>query len=307
MLRRSLFAYLCLAILGCYGAKATPPPSHTMAMAETIDTAAVEQAIGIKGAMTDGVFRVNWPRKDIRVAMDGFPITPRMGVTAWMAFRPTGHGAMLMGDMPLLQDELQPVLSALMTNGVEVSGLHNHFSGEAPHVMFLHVGGMSDPVALARGLRAALDAIQAVRSAAATPPPLPTLTSNLDAARLNGIIGAKGDYQDGVYKAVVPRPELDLREMGVAVNSTMGANAWTAIEGTADRAGASGELMMRADEVNPVVRALRQAGLNVVAIHNHMLREEPRLFFLHYWGVGRADDLARGFRSALDQLKPHAL
>jgi hypothetical protein len=302
MSKRALLAYLYLLLFGCYGANATPPPMHTVAMAPSMDTAGVEKALGLKGTTTDGVFRVNWPRQDLHVTMDGFPITPRMGLTAWFALRPSGHGAMLMGDIPLVQDELQPVLTALMANGLEVSGLHNHFMGEDARVMFLHVGGMGDPVALARGLRTAIDAIHTVRTATPVLTAPPALHSDLDAAPLNAIIGAKGDSQNGIYKVIVPRHDIQLHEMGTPVNSTMGFNSWTAIEGTAERAGASGELAMLADEVNPVVRSLRRSGIAVVAIHNHMLKEQPRLFFLHFWGVGRAQDLAKGFRAALERL-----
>lgn len=301
MTKRSLVVYLAMAILGCHTADAGSP-MHFQAASMTMDTSAIERELGFKGSVSEGAFKATLPRQDLRVAVDGFPITPRMGLTAWVAFQPHGPKAMLMGDLPVAQDELQPVLTALMNNGVDISGLHNHFLGEDTRIMFLHVGGMGDPVALARGVRAAFDAIRKVRAAGSPTVASPAPVSDLDIERLNAIIGATGDYQDGVYKVTVPRPKVPLTEMGVPVTSTMGFNSWAAIAGTKERAGVSGDLAMLADEVNPVVHAFRRAGINVVAIHNHMLREEPRIFFLHYWGVGQAEDLARGVRAALDQL-----
>jgi hypothetical protein len=268
-----------------------------------LDTQAIEQALGLKGQTKDGVFKLTRPRDELRVELDGFTITPPMGLTAWVAFRPHGGQAMIMGDLPVLEDELQPVLSALIEAGVEVSALHNHFFGERPHVMFLHVGGMGDPAKLAGGLRSALDVLGKQPSPASEPAGSLDVASQLDVAKLASILGHEGRLSKGIYKVTVGRPQVRLTEMGVPVDSEMGFNSWAAFQGTMDKAAVAGDFAMLAEEVNPIVRELRRSGIEVVALHNHMLREEPRIFFLHFWGLGPAEDLARGVRAALDQMR----
>ncbi|HET6201544.1 MAG TPA: DUF1259 domain-containing protein [Planctomycetota bacterium] len=297
--RWPLFTVLSAVLLSAFLARARQEPTSSPG---PLDARAIEQILGLSGSTVDGVFKVTKPRSDLRVTMDGFPIPPRMGLTGWLAFRPHAGGAMVMGDLPLLESELQPVLTALVEGGVEVSALHNHFVGEQPRVMFLHVGGMGDPLPLARGLRAALDAIDGLRASRGVPAPEPEVRSELDPEKLNAILGGTGDYKEGVYKVTLGRPGVRVAEMGVEVNAAMGFNSWAGLEGTREKAAIAGDLAMLAEEVNPVVRELRRAGIAVVAIHNHMIREEPRTFYLHYWGVGRAEDLARGLRAGLDRL-----
>jgi hypothetical protein len=195
------------------------------------------------------------------------------------------------------------VLTALSEGGVEVTALHNHFTGETPRVMFLHVGGMGDPVRLAGGLRRALDAIDRVRAAGGAPPHPAQVLSTFEPARLDGLLGVTGEMKEGVYRIAVARPGVRLVEHGVEVGPALGFSSWAAFQGTPERSAVSGDVALLPDEVNPVVRALRHAGIGVVAIHNHMLHEEPRVLFLHFWGVGPVDELARGIRAALDASK----
>ncbi len=295
---------LISCVLIASGCASTQPRSRQpqTTFQSPLDSQAIARILQLSGNTTDGVFKVTKPRTDITVVMDGFPITPRMGLTAWLAFQPHGNRVMVMGDLPLLEDELQPVLSALMEHGIEVSALHNHFIGEDARVMFLHVGGTGDPVMLATGLRAALDAIEQVRQTHPLAPSSTTVSSDLDPKRLGSILGVDGELKDGVFKVTISRPTVRLTEMGIPVNSVMGFNSWAAFQGTNERAAVSGDFAMLVDEVSPIVQELRRAGIKVVAIHNHMLRETPRIFFLHFWGVGRAEDLTRGVRAALDQM-----
>jgi hypothetical protein len=297
------FSNTLAAIAIIFALHTSNPGGAWAARPAPLDTRAIERVLGMHGTTADGAFRVTQPREELRVTLDGFSITPRMGLTAWMAFCPHGDGAMLMGDIPLLEEEIQPVLSALAGSGVEVTALHNHFVRESPRVMFLHVGGMGDPLALARGLRAAFDAIARAHPGA-TPRKMTAPAATLDPSRLQALLRAKGEMKDGVFKATFARPSPSVTEANIPVTAALGLNSWAAFEGAPDRAAVAGDLALTAAEVNTVVRVLRHANIDVVAIHNHMLDEEPRIFFLHFWGVGRAEDLAKALRAALDRTGP---
>jgi hypothetical protein len=212
-----------------------------------------------------------------------------------------GNEAMVMGDLVLLEKEINPVVSALAEADIQVSALHNHFVGEKPRIMFLHIYGMGEAAAMARGLRSALD--QAATPKPQVPPPssAPQPKLNLDTKRIEQIIGRSGAAGGGVFKITLGRPGVTMD--GVKLTASMGLNSWVAFVGTDERAHVAGDIAMTGPEVNRVIRALRSGSIDVVAVHNHMLNEEPRIFFLHYWGTGKAEELARTVHQAFDEVK----
>ncbi len=264
------------------------------------DFSAVESALGMKGQVQEGATIFRFPRSDIKVTIDNEPVPTALGFGAWTAWVPMGDGAMVMGDLVLLQEEVNPVISALAEANINISAIHNHFLGENPRIMFMHIDGMGNPEVMGRGLARAL-------SNTATPKPqaqkqgAPEAPLPLDTTRLEGIIGAKGQAGGGVFKITIGRPGVTMR--GIPVTSSMGLNTWAAFMGTNERAHVAGDVAMTTKEVNPVIRALRKGGINVLAVHNHMLDEQPRIFFLHYWGTGPAEQLARVLKEAFDQAK----
>ena len=204
---------------------------------------------------------------------------------------------MVMGDLVLLEKEINLVISGLAEADIKVTALHNHFLGEKARIMYMHIHGVGQAEVLARGIRKALDKT-------ATPRSIPVSTSDapaIDTKRIEEIIGHAGKAGGGIFKITVGRPGVKIH--GVELTSSMGLNSWVALIGTNERAHVAGDIAMLANEVNPVIRALRHGGINIVAVHNHMLDEEPRIFFLHYWGTGKAKNLARAFHDALTQLK----
>jgi hypothetical protein len=262
------------------------------------DFANVETILGVKGQMQEGVMVFRFPRSDVQVQIDGEPVPTALGFAGWTAWKATGNEAMVMGDLVLLEKEVNRVISALEDANINISALHNHFLNENPRVMFMHVDGMGDPEKLARGLKNALSQTGIpLLSLTVTQPPPPAI----DMARIEQIIGEKGQAGGGVFKIILGRTGVTMR--GTEVTSTMGLNTWAAFIGTSTRAHVAGDVAMTAQEVNPVIRELRRGGINVVAVHNHMLDEEPRIFFLHYWGTGPAEELARTLRAAFDQAK----
>ena len=291
------------------GALATKAESVPAAVATTtaastpLDTHAIEEAIGLTGAtMADGVFRITKPRGDLKVSLDGFPITPRMGLAGWVAFRAHASGALLLGVMPVTTDELQAVVSALVNAGLEPSALHPHYVGEEPRISFVHFGGLGNPVALARGVRDVLDAIVRVRTARPVTPRAAGTESGLDVARLDALLKLHGEHDGQVYRVTAPRTDLRLRAMDVDLGATMSPTSWAAFQGTAERTAVAGELMLLPSEVQPVIHALREARIGVVGIHDDSTREEPRVVFVSFWGTGRPEALATAIRKALDRL-----
>ena len=267
--------------------------------AAPLDTARIEQLTGARGKLdrAAGVFKVAMPRTDLALTVGGVKLTPPSGLTSWAAFEPAGSEVMVMGDMVLTEDQVNPVMSTALDNGLEVTALHNHFLGESPRVMFMHIGGHGSQESLAAAVGKVFARIKEPGVA------LPTATidpanTQLDGGRLATIIGHRGDLAGGVYKVTVGRTA---RMHGHEIGSTMGVNTWAAFSGTNDQAVVDGDFAMTETELQPVLKALRHADILIVAIHQHMTGEEPRIMFLHYWGVGRAEDLARGLRSALDQ------
>jgi hypothetical protein len=262
----------------------------------------VGQAIGVKAMMTpDGVVRVGWPRKDVAIAVDGVALRPFAGLGSWAAFQKTEHGAMLMGDTVVFQDEVNPAVDAALANGIEITGLHNHFFFDEPKVFFMHIGGEGCPDKLAQGVRAVWDAIKKVRSVNALPArqfdeQVPQ-TGSLDAESLASVIGSKAATEDGVVKITIGRDSV---MHGDKFGGSMGLTTWAAFSGSDTLAAIDGDFAMTAAEVQPVLNALRHGGINIVALHNHMVGEQPAYFFVHFWGKGKAAELATTFKQALD-------
>ena len=271
------------------------------AAAAALDTARIEALTGLKGKLDakDGVFKVSFPRDDIKAVVGGVKMTPPMGLTAWAAFTGAGEHAMVMGDIVMVEDQVNAVMSAALDNGLEVTALHNHFLWDNPRVMFMHVGGMGDEAALARGVGAVFAKLKETAGAKGLAPQAdidPAKTS-LDPAKIEAILGVAGELAKGVYKATIGlKTKMGEHEVG----SAMGVNTWAAFAGSDELAVVDGDFAMYESQMQGVLKALRRAGINVVAIHSHMSMESPRVMFLHYWGVGKTTTLAAGLRSALD-------
>jgi hypothetical protein len=252
--------------------------------------------------MADGAYRITKPRGDLKVSLDGFTITPRMGLAGWVAFRAHPSGAMLRGVMPVAADELQPVVSALANAGLEPTALHPHFVGEEPRITFVHFSGIGNAVALARGVRDVTDAIARSRAARPLKTAPSEVHSALDVARLDATLGARGEHDGQVYRVAIPRADVRMTELDVDLGATMSPTSWATFQGSAERAAVAGEIMLLPTEVQPVIHALRESRIGVGGIHDESTREEPRVVFVSFWGVGRVDALAAGVRKALDQL-----
>jgi hypothetical protein len=270
----------------------------------TLDTAKIEELTGAKGALDakEGVFKVSLPRKDITVTTGGVHMTPPLGLTAWAAFTRAGGHVMVMGDMVMLEDQVNPVMSAALDGGLEVTALHNHFFWDAPKVMFMHIGGMGDEQALATAVGKVFGKIKDTAGGKGEIPrtDIDPAKTSLDPAKIEAALGYKGELASGVYKVTIGRTT---KMSGHSVGKAMGVNTWAAFAGSDDQAVVDGDFSMLESEVQPVLKALRAGNIYVVAIHNHMTGETPRIMFLHYWGVGRTEDLARTLKSALVKTK----
>lgn len=267
--------------------------------------AVIDRETGVKGVYTEAedTHKVTFPRTDIKVTVEGRPMAPFLGFSSWAAFTPGSHGGlMVMGDVVLLEDEVNPAMSAALDAGLEVTALHNHFFYESPRVMYMHIGGSGTAEQLAPAVKKVLDAVKSVRSAAPVPPnrfaggPVPE-ASAITASAIDAILGVKGEANNGMYKATIGRAAT---MHGAKVGKQMGVNTWAAFAGVDNNALVDGDFAMTAAELQPVLKALRKAGIHIVAIHNHMTHEDPQYVFLHYWGKGPAATLARGLKSALD-------
>jgi hypothetical protein len=276
------------------------------ASAVPLDFTRIEQITGIKGTAQDGEYKVSVPQDDLNVSVDGFRIIPPMGLTSWAAFAPASDGAMVMGDFVLLEDEVGPVQRTLIEGGLTVSGLHNHFVRDQPGVMFMHIYGMGPVETLANGVRATLDKVKELRAAKRLQRPPMSVNADFDPKTIDTILGHSGQMNAGVYKVTIGRPDITLMDHGVPVSTFMGFNTWMAFQGTEEKAAVAGDFAMLEDEVGPVIQSLVQHGIEVVAVHNHMVHETPRVFFLHFWGVGAVETLARGLKAGLEQTGPGA-
>src|ERR1043166_730196 len=271
------------------------------ASANALDTAKIEKLTGATGKLDakEGAFKVSVPRSDLSVTAAGVKLTPPMGLTSWAAFKKAGRHTVVMGDIVLLEDQVNPLMSVALDNGLEVTALHNHFFWESPKVMFMHIGGSGDEEKLAAAVGKVFAKIKDTSGGKGEVPKadIDPAKTTLDPRKIETVLGTKGDLKDGVYKIVIGRTA---HMHGVEIGNTMGVNTWAAFAGSADEAVVDGDFAMKESELQPVLKALRGARINVVAIHQHMTGEAPRIMFLHYWGVGVAEDLAKGLRSALD-------
>ena len=269
--------------------------------------------LGRKGDYKENVLKVGIPRSDLKVTVAGIETPTSFGFGGWCAMTKGEKGEnVMMGDLVLLQAEVNPVMSALLENGLEVTALHNHFFWEEPRLYYMHIHGHGKPAELAARIKPALDLIGHVDSSAAggarqagTPPVTSAVRAaegTLNAEKLDAIIGHKGDVNGPVYKVVIGRDDLHLKEMGAVINARMGLNTWVAFVGSDAHAAVAGDVAMLESELPSVLKALRKSGLEIVSIHHHMTGVRPMMIFLHYWGVGPAEKLAAGFRSAADLL-----
>lgn len=265
---------------------------------------AVLTSLGKTGDFKDGVLKVNIPRADLRVAIRRRPAPTPFGFGGWVAMTKGTDGTdVLMGDLVLTEDEVNPVMSAVLDNGLQVTALHNHFFWEQPRVFYMHIHGMGAAADLATRLA---PAVALIDRAAKRPGP-PSGAATRAAGGVNGsgvakIVGHEGEQNGPVFKITIGRPDIDLREHGARINARMGLNTWAAFAGTDADAMVAGDVAMLESELTPVLKALRSSGLDVVAIHHHMTDVKPVVIFLHYFGTGPAEKLARGVRAALDQL-----
>jgi Domain of Unknown Function (DUF1259) len=272
----------------------------------SLDTDKIDQVTGLKGKLNEkeGVYKVTFPRDDVKVVVGGWTMPPFMGLGTWAAFKETNAGAMVMGDTVLFEDEVNAVMSAALDNGLSVTALHNHFFFDDPKVYFMHIEGEGSVDKLAGAVKKMYDMIKAIRGLNAKPgrsfatvgqPPLPE-KSSITAGPLNEVFGAQGEVKDGMVKFTIGRPA---KMHGVTIEKDMGVNTWAAFAGTDDNAIVDGDFAVTEDELQPVLKELLEDKINIVAIHQHMTHEEPRIMFFHYWGRGAAKDLANAVKGGL--------
>jgi hypothetical protein len=278
-------------------------PSASAAQDIPAEYQQVLSMLGRQGDYKDNVLKVNIPRSDVKVTVAGVATPTPFGFGGWVAMtKGDGGHEVLMGDLVLVQDEVNKVMSALLDNGLDVTALHNHFFWDEPRMFYMHVHGHGTAADLATKLKPAIDLIGKPATTAAAPA---AAQNALNGAALAQIVGAQGEQTGAVYKITLPRNDLKVIEMGAPINARMGLNTWAAFTGTNDKAAIAGDVAMLEGEVTPVLAALRRNGLDVVAIHHHMTGNRPMIVFLHYWGTGPADRLARGFKAAVDELGKH--
>ena len=266
----------------------------------------VLDALARTGDFKDGVLKVNIPRNDIKVTVAGVATPTPFGFGGWIALTKGTGMDVMMGDLVLTQDEVNPVMSAVLAQGLDVTALHNHFFWESPRMFYMHVHGHGSAADLAKRIKPAIDLIGKVASRPDTAPAMTsTVTSGpLDTAKLASIIGTPGEQNGQVYKITMGRPDLKVQEMGATINARMGLNTWVAFFGSDASAVVAGDVAMIDTEVTPVLKALRDNGIEVVAIHHHMTATQPTVIFLHYWGQGPAEKLATAVRAAVNQTGP---
>jgi Domain of Unknown Function (DUF1259) len=270
--------------------------------AAALDIAKIDEITGLKGKLNDkeGVYKVTWPREDVKVAVDGWSMPPFMGLGTWAAFTETKDGAMVMGDTVLFEDEVNAAMTSALDSGLSVTALHNHFFFDRPKVFFMHIEGDGTVEQLASAVKKMYDAVKQVRAGSSQPkesfganslPP----KSSINAAPLNEIFAAQGEAKDGMVKFTFGRPA---QMHGTKIDNTMGVNTWAALAGTDDNAVVDGDFAVTEDELQPVLKSLVKNHICIVAIHQHMTHEQPRIMFFHYWGRGRAKDLAESIKGA---------
>jgi hypothetical protein len=272
-----------------------------IASATDIDWKKVDAAIGKTAAVSGDVHRYGLPRSDLKVTLEGVAIKPALALGGWVAFEPMHGEAMVMGDLVLLDTEITPVMTKLLNSGLDITAIHNHILRASPATFYMHVGGRGDPEKMAAAIHEAL--VTASKTPFDTPPasPPPAQPIDLDTAKLDSIMMAKGAANGGVYQFNIPRRE-PAKEDGMPVVTAMGGANGINFQPTGDgKAAITGVFLVTGDEVNPLIRALRAGDIEVTAIHSHMLDEQPRMFFIHFWANDDALKLARGVRAALNK------
>lgn len=266
-----------------------------------LDIQKIEAVTGMKGVEKNGEYKITVPQNDLSIIVDGFKIIPPMGLGSWAAFTPCADSAMVMGDIIVTENDLKPVQKEVIRQGFAITAIHNHFVRNRPDVMYMHIDGKGKVENLSVSVKAIFDKVKESRGKDPKSGPADSVNNSLNITLLDSIIGHKGEMNKGVYKYTIGRPDVSLQEHGIPVSSFLGFNTWAAFQGTVDHAAVAGDFTMLEDEVALVIKALVENGIEVVAVHNHMVHEEPRIFFLHYWGVGNAEQLAKGLKAALDQ------
>ncbi|MGZ5028881.1 MAG: DUF1259 domain-containing protein [Methylobacter sp.] len=270
-----------------------------------LDTAKIEQLTGMKGKLdkTESVFKVSHPRTDLSAVVAGVKMIPEMGLTSWAGFQAAGDQVMVMGDIVLQEDQVNPVISAALDNGLEVTGLHNHFLWDKPRIMFMHIGGIGNLETLATGVgKVFAKAKETHAGKKQAPTAINAAKTTLDPKPIETIIGTSAEKTGNIYKVTLGRKT---QVNGHNAGKAMGVNTWAAFAGSNEKAVVEGDFAMLESELQSVLKALRGANINITAIHQHMMNETPKIVFLHYWGTGSASDLAKGIKTALDtQAKP---
>ena len=288
-------SHLSLALAGAIALFASA------AAAQEINWGKIDEALGRKAQVTGDVHRYGFPRTDLNVTLDGVAIKPGLALGGWIAFKPAHGGAMVMGDLVLLETEINPVMAKMIQNGLEITAVHNHLLRASPATFYMHVGGHGDPEKLATAIRDALGASKTPMTAPAASSPPPTI--DIDTAQIDKIIGAKGQNNGGIYQVGLPRRD-PITENGTQLTPSgpMGMNTGIGFQPTGGgKAAITGDFVLLGAEVNPVVKALRSNGIEVTAIHSHMLTEQPRIIFMLFRAIVDAVKLAKGLRAALDK------
>jgi Domain of Unknown Function (DUF1259) len=276
-------------------------PTTSLSREKALDSATIERLTGVTGELSEieGVFKVSVPRSDLDITVGGVKMTPPLGLTSWAVFQKAGEQIMVMGDMVMLEDQVNPVMSVALDNNLEVTALHNHFFWDSPKVMFMHIGGMGDEAKLAGAIGKVFATIKDTSGGRGEVPrvELSPAQTSLDPKAIEDLLNVKGQLANGVYKVTIGRTTT---MHGHEVGNTMGINTWAAFAGSDEKAIVDGDFIMFEREVQPVLNALRGAGIHIVALHHHMIKESPRTVFLHNWGVGPTRKLAKGLQAALD-------
>ncbi|MEB2781432.1 DUF1259 domain-containing protein [Algoriphagus sp. C2-6-M1] len=281
--------------------ESTENPLNNNKELKPIDIGTLKSELGMDGIEQDGQFKITVPQNDLNVTVDGFKIIPPMGLGSWVAFAPTTEQPMIMGDIVVTENDLKPVQQEVIKQGLTITAIHNHFVRNEPDVMYMHIGGMGNEKDLAQSVKAVFDKVAEIRGANPSSAPNSTVENTLDTKLIDSILGYSGTMNNGVYKITIGRPDVDLKEHGAPVSTFLGFNTWASWQGTSEKAAVAGDFTMLASEVAPVIKALIENDIEVVAVHNHMVHEDPRIFFLHYWGVGPVEELAKGLKEALDK------
>jgi len=281
--------------------ESTGKPSKNNIEYKALDIETLKSELGMEGKEENGQFKVTVPQNELNVMVDGFKIIPPMGLGSWVAFAPTSEQPMIMGDIVVTEKDLKPVQQEVIKQGLTITAIHNHFVRNEPDVMYMHIGGMGTEKRLANSVKAIFNKVAEIRGANPSSAEMATVENNLDTNLIDSIVGYSGTMTNGVYKMTIGRPDVKLTEHGAPVSSFMGFNTWASWQGTTEKTAVAGDFTMLADEVAPVIKALVENDIEVVAVHNHMVHENPRIFFLHYWGVGPTEKLAKGLKAALDE------